>query len=339
MKVEWASRACPLCGAPGNGPVFAESNIDLTALDGFAFASRKLPEYMHPRLIDCRGCGLLFGNPVLSAEMLAGAYRSAAFDTSSEAHDAARTYARGIRKILPRLPDRNGALDIGTGDGAFLEELLALGFQNVEGIEPSEAPRADAKTELRPLIRLGVFRREDFSAGRFALVTCFQTMEHVWDPLDIARSALALLKPGGAFVVVVHNREAFSAKVMGLKSPIFDIEHLQLFSPHTARALMSRAGFTNISVDSFWNRYPVSYCIKLLPLSRCLKAALLGCLKRSVAGRVPVPLPAGNLFCVGFKPSVSKASKTYSATGWFSKAELTSRGQSTPGIERPTRST
>ena len=121
------------------------------------------------------------------------------------------------------------ALDIGAGDGAFLEELLALGFQSVVGVEPSEAPIAAAKPTIRGYLKCGIFAAEQFAAESLDLITCFQVIEHVWDPVKIAADAHALLKPGGLFVIVAHDRRAFSARVMGTKSPIFDIEHLQLF--------------------------------------------------------------------------------------------------------------
>ena len=301
MTAEWVARTCPLCGPAGNGPVFAESNIDMAKLDAFAFASRKLPEYMHPRLIDCRGCGLLFGNPVLSAHTLADAYQAAQFDSGREAHYAGRTYAQYVRKIVSRLPDLDGALDIGAGDGAFLEQLIALGFRNVAGVEPSEAPIAAAKSEVRPLIRKGLFHPRDFPSRRFSLITCFQTMEHVWDPLELARGALDLLKPGGAFLIVVHNRNSLSAKLLGLKSPIFDVEHLQIFSPASARELLLRAGFRSVSLSPIFNSYPLHYWTKLFPLPPTVKEGLLSWMRGSVIGRILIPLPAGNLLCFGFK--------------------------------------
>ena len=303
MNVDWINRVCPMCGSSDQSHVMTESNIDLAKLDGFAFASRKRPEYMHPRLIECSGCGLLYGSPVLSPDTLAGAYQSADFDSGAEAHYASATYANQIRNLIPHLPDLNGALDIGTGDGAFLEELQRLGFQNVAGVEPSEAPYAAAKTEIRKKIRLGVFRPEHFQPGQFALVTCFQTMEHVPDPVAVARGALSLLKPGGAFAIVVHNREALSARILGFKSPIFDIEHLQLFSPRSARRLFTDAGYRRVRVSAIWNRYPLHYWMKLLPLPDGAKAGLLQLMNSSSLGRMLVSMPAGNLICIGYKES------------------------------------
>jgi hypothetical protein len=126
-------------------------------------------------------------------------------------------------------------------------------------------------------------------------------MEHLWDPLGIARAVLPLLKGGGAFSIVVHNRYALSARILGFKSPIFDVEHLQLFSPKTACGLLERAGYKHVQVGLLWNRYPLYYWIKLLPLPDRIKGALLSLAHTSRIGKTLVSLPAGNLVCTGFK--------------------------------------
>src|SRR4051812_23654616 len=129
MGIKMLARSCPVCGSEDASRVFAESNFDPSKLDEFAFASRKLPEYMHHRIIACPVCDLLYASPVPPREDLFDAYEAAAFDSGVEAHHAARTYRRFLKAICRRLPDRVGALDIGTGDGAFLEELVDFGFQ------------------------------------------------------------------------------------------------------------------------------------------------------------------------------------------------------------------
>lgn len=301
MKFEWVERTCPLCGAPpADATVFAASNIDPAKLDEFAFASRKLPEYMHPRLLECAACGLLYGSPVLSVETLAGAYEEAAFDSGEEARYASATYAAHIRPLLPVLPRSGRALDIGTGDGAFLEQLVSLGF-DASGVEPSRAPIAAAKPDIRRRIRHGLFRPEDFPPASFSLITCFQTLEHVSDPLALARGVRTLLEPGGAFVIAVHNRKALSAKLLGLKSPIFDVEHLQLFCPRTARGLLERAGYERARTRVLWNRYPLRYWLRLFPAPAAVKPRLLEWARRSPAGAVEIGIPAGNLIGTGFR--------------------------------------
>jgi SAM-dependent methyltransferase len=282
--------------------LFAEANFDPAQLGEFAYASRKLPEYMHLRLLICGRCDMLYASPAPPPGLLSAAYNDAAFDSGPEAHFAARTYGSFLPNICSNLPDRIGAVDIGTGDGAFIEQLIEHRFTDVIGVEPSAAPIAAAAATIRPLIRHDIFKPGSFAPGSVSLVTCFQTIEHVPDPLSLCREAWKILKPGGAIFLVGHNRRAFSAKVLGRKSPIFDIEHLQLFSPDSFRHLLSAAGFESISVKPFISKYPLHYWMKLFPLPAGVKHVVISSLKAMRLGFMPIPLPAGNLTAVAYKP-------------------------------------
>ena len=302
MNLTWESRSCPLCGSTAEGKVIVESNVELSRLTEFAFASRKLPEYMHCRMVECGACGLLYGNPAVSSESGLNAYKDAAFDSGQESEFAAQTYAKLIAGQLNSIGSREKALDIGAGDGAFLEQLVQLGFRDITGVEPSAAPIACSKPEVRNLIRHDIFRARDFEGQRFDLVTGFQVMEHLWNPGELARDVNSLLNPGGLFVTVTHNLRAFSARLLGDKSPIFDIEHLQLFSEKTIRALLQRSGFTDIRVLPVWNRYPIYYWMKLAPLPQNLKKGLIAVAKQGPLATVSCSLPAGNMAAVARKP-------------------------------------
>src|ERR1700722_6375531 len=301
MKLDFIPRACPLCGGD-DARVLVEATLDEGRLTTSAFASRKLPEYMHSRMVECKACGMLYANPVLRPETLADAYKDASFDSGAESRLAAITYRTLLEPHLAALPSRSSALDIGAGDGAFVEELLALGFTDVIGVEPSIAPIEAAKPATRGHLKCGIFAADQYVAASFDLITCFQVIEHVWDPVKIAADALALLKPGGLFLIVAHNRRAFSARVMGTKSPIFDIEHLQLFDRPTSAALLRNAGFDSIKVSSVQNRYPVDYWIKLFPFPNPVKSGVRRVAEISGVGKLLLSLPAGNLAVVGQKP-------------------------------------
>lgn len=303
MNLELVSRACPICGSREHSSVFAESNVDVAKLDEYAFASRKTPEYMHWRLLDCARCDLLYASPAPTGHSLSAAYEEASFDSGTEARYAAATYAGLLPALKRRLPNLNGVLDIGTGDGAFLERLLDAGFSNVSGVEPSSAPIRAASPRARPLIRRALFRAEDYTPRSFSLITCFQTIEHLEDPLALARDIERLLRPGGAALFVAHNRRAFSARILGRRSPIFDIEHLQLFSPVSLRRLFATAfgDAADVEVGSVFNKYPIAYWVRLLPFPRSLKHPLISFLRFSGAGSLPVPMPAGNVFTIAWK--------------------------------------
>lgn len=302
MGFEWIHRPCPLCNSSNDSHVFAESNIDLATLTEFAFASRKLPEYMHPRLVECADCGMLYGSPVLSADTLSNLYQAAAFDSQEESRLASFVYKRMLEKHCASLPDRKGAIDIGAGDGAFCERLVELGFSHVIGVEPSAAPIAAAQPGTRAMLAHKPFRADDFEQDSVSVISCFQVLEHLSDPLDIAASALGILKPGGLFLAVVHNQRALSARALKLKSPIYDIEHLQLFTRDSAAKLLVKAGFRDVQVRPVWNRYPLQYWMRLFPFPPGIKHSLISIAKASGLGGVQVSLPPGNIAVTGFKP-------------------------------------
>lgn len=300
-KIMMVPRPCPLCSSRDESHIFAEKNIDLDQLDAFAFASRKMPENMHFRLVLCPRCDMLYSNPILPPKAISKAYLEADFDSGKEAAYAAHTYAGFLPRINRNLPDLKGALDIGTGDGAFLGELLDHGFTSIVGVEPSLAPIQAAAERVKSLIHHGLFKPKDFKKDSLSLVTCFQTFEHLLEPMEMCEGAYRILKRGGALYAVLHNRYSLSARILGMKSPIFDIEHMQLFSPESARFMMEKAGFTRVEVKPLFNTYPLHYWLKLLPLSRKAKEILIGILKKAGVGFIPIPLPAGNMAVIGYK--------------------------------------
>lgn len=256
---------------------------------------------MRLRLVSCPTCDLVYASPVPSPEALAQAYEAAAFDSAEEAGYAARSYAEQLGDLLAALPDLRGALDIGTGEGAFLAELLKLGFTDVAGVEPSSAPIAAADPAVAELIEHGVFQAGIRPPGSLSLVTCFQTIEHVPDPAKLVAEAVELLKPGGILALVCHDRRAPINRVLGLRSPIVDVEHMQLFSPSSVVELLRRAGLQGIEHRPIRNRYPVRYWARLAPLPERLQAAVSSGLERSGLGGRPLTVPVGNLLAWGVR--------------------------------------
>jgi len=299
---ELRARACPVCRSTDDSEVFASEKLDAARLDRYAFASRKRPELMRLRLVCCPGCDLVYASPVPAAEVLARAYHHAAFDGATESRFAARTYMEGLGALVQVLPDREGALDIGTGDGAFLAELIDAGFTEVGGIEPSTEPISVADGRIASLIEHDVFRPDVRRSGSLSLVTCFQTIEHVPDPAGLVRDAARLLKPGGVLALVCHDRRAPVNRFLGLRSPIIDIEHQQLFSAVSVARLLQGGGLVDIGQRTLRNRYPLRYWVRLLPLPRSGGELAQKLLARGAGDRA-LSLPVGNLLAWGRKPA------------------------------------
>lgn len=291
-----------MCGSSSeHARTFLEEKIDPARLNEFSFASRKEPEFLNYRMIQCLRCDLVYVDQPPSQQALAAAYHVADYDSAEEANDAAAAYLRELQPVLGKV-GRGAALEIGTGTGVLLEGLAGAGFNTLVGVEPSTAAVESAPAHRRPWIREGIFREEDFEPQSFDLICCFMTLEHVRDPLDIAESVLRLLRPGGAFVTVTHNYRSAVNRILGRRSPIIDVEHMQLFSPQSIAELFRRAGYVDVRARPFANRYALSYWTRLLPLPPALKRSIIRAEDAVGLGRRKLTFNVGNTIVAGFRP-------------------------------------
>jgi SAM-dependent methyltransferase len=115
------------------------------------------------------------------------------------------------------------------------------------------------------------------------------------DPADLLEEVRRVLKPGGVVLAFNHNVSAWSARLLGERSPIIDVEHTYLYSPRTIRRLFEGAGYEVASVTAARNTYSLSYLAQLLPLPDRPKTRLLATLGQSRAGALRTTVPLGNL--------------------------------------------
>jgi SAM-dependent methyltransferase len=282
-SVPWQAlvpRACPVCGNTDGTRELYPERLSAKRLDAMSYASRKEPDYMSLRMVVCPHCDLLYAPRIPPEEFLARAYAETGYDSGAEARAAAASYAEALSGMLDQLPDRASALEIGTGNGALLTHLQEFGFGELVGIEPSREAARGADRAVRDLIRVEGFDPSLWPAGHFTLVIANQTLEHVHDPFRLLGAARRLLRPGGALMIVSHNYRHWLMRLLGARSPIIDIEHLQVFSPASLAFSLRRAGFGEPRIRSFVNRYPLRYWVRLMPVPALLKRPMLAQLGR-----------------------------------------------------------
>jgi SAM-dependent methyltransferase len=295
-------RHCPCCGAgPKQARIFLEERLDPSQLTALSFASRKTPEFMNLRLVQCEVCDLVYADMPPGQDELARAYHASEFDSAQEADDAAQAYIQAIAPALTKLRSRQSGLEIGAGTGTFLDKLVAAGFENVIGVEPSPAAISAAPSHRKAWIRESIFHAADFDAASLDLVCCFMTLEHVRDPGELTRGVASLLRPGGLFVAVVHDWRAPINRLLGRRSPIIDIEHMQLFSAQSIERLFSQAGLTEVQSKSFSNRYELRYWTKLLPLPNAVRGPLMRGMDITRLGSIKISANVGNRVCWGWR--------------------------------------
>jgi SAM-dependent methyltransferase len=290
-----APTSCAICRTAGNADELYPATLTPDAFTAAVFSARRLPDRVHYRLVRCRACGLVRSDPVLGADGLAKLYAASTFDYADELDGLRATYGRALGKVAALVPDRAGLLDIGTGSGFVLELARDAGWSGVRGVEPSADAIAKASPDIRPRIVMDVMRSGLFEAGSFDAVTMFQVLDHMPDPADLLEECRRVLRPGGVVLAFNHNVTAWSARLLGERSPIIDVEHTYLYSPRTMRRLFEQAGYEVASVTPARNTYSVSYLAQLLPLRDRPKAGLLARLRRSRAGGLTLTVPLGNL--------------------------------------------
>ena len=289
---------CTICGR--RLKLYKESNYSKGQVTSFAYSSRKIPEYMHWDLYECKSCRVLYSDCPIDINDIFSKYEGASYDSSEEADYASITYFNYLNKMLPEYP-KNKALDIGTGNGSYLFMLSKAGVRKTIGIEPSKEPIKHANPAIKDKIINSPFRVGMFGNAEFDMVSLFQTIEHVPNSVKLFREVYRILSEGGYFYVICHNYLSFVNRIMGMKSPIYDIEHLQIFSKKSIIRLMKRAGFKDIKVFTIKNRYPLKYWIKLLPLPFISKKRMIHFFENSTAGNKLIGINVGNVGIIARK--------------------------------------
>jgi 2-polyprenyl-3-methyl-5-hydroxy-6-metoxy-1,4-benzoquinol methylase len=146
---------------------------------------------------------------------------------------------------LPRAFPGARLLDIGFGDGKFLESVRAIGWE-VVGIDPDPEVVKNARERGLDVHAGGleVFLGED---SLFDVITISHVMEHVHEPRAVLESCYRLLKPGGRLWIETPNIKSLGASHFrnnwrGLEPP----RHLVLFNCQSLRAALMLAGFSDI---------------------------------------------------------------------------------------------
>src|SRR5579859_904386 len=240
--VKLAPTACAICGTFANADQLYPPTYGEDSFNEHVFSARRSPDAIHYRIVRCRACGLVRSDPAADQASLLGLYERSSLDYAAEIPNLRRTYGRYLARARRRSTGRS-LLEIGCGSGFMLEEALAQGYGAVRGVEPSRKAIAAAAPSVRDSIVPGIIAPGQFSPGEFDTVCMFQVFDHLPEPGAVVDQVRLLLSAGGVLLCFNHNVESLSARLLGGRSPIIDIEHCFLYSPRTMRMFLERHGF------------------------------------------------------------------------------------------------
>ena len=301
-SLELSATQCPICHTADHAVELYPAKLSDEAFNPVTFSARRLPDRVHYRIVRCTACGLVRSDPVADPRIQAELYAKAGFDYGEQVDNLRATYGRYLQKLDALGVKKHALLEIGGGNGFVLQEALARGYAEVTGVEPSEAAIASADPAIRPYMICDLMRPGLFAADRFDVVCMFQTFDHITDPAALLDECLRVLRPGGFLLCLNHNVEAISARLLGERSPIVDVEHPFLYSPKTMARVAAAHGFTVAEVGPARNRVTLRYLAWLAPLPGGIKRRALAWLKNVPIGRLTLSVPIGNLYFIARKP-------------------------------------
>lgn len=248
-----AIERCNLCGAG--------KFVVLTHRDRYGY-----PAEAHA----CARCGLVFLNPVMTADAygdfytrtyrpLVSAYHGRLIDArtiQAEQRDYAAERAALLRPFLAGRARRT-MLDIGGSTGVVSHALAQEFGLHATVIDPAPLELDEARRLGLDTIT-GLVEEHDFGGSRFDVVIICQTIDHLLDVTGtLARVRELLTSAGVLFVDIVDFRAAY-LRNWSVEEAV-KIDHPYYLTEPVTAAYLARAGFEVLRTDYALDHLHVSY--------------------------------------------------------------------------------
>jgi len=161
---------------------------------------------------------------------------------------------RARKNTVLKFKSGGALLDLGCSSGSFLKAMKAPDWR-LFGIEMSADAAQKAHTCSGGQIFNGDLLDADFPDESFDVVTCFDVLEHVYQPRKVMERIWCWLKPGGILYLAVPNIDSAAVKFFG--SYWYGMElprHLTHFSPESLQSMARSANLSKVEIIT--SRYP-----------------------------------------------------------------------------------
>jgi len=237
---------CALCGGSEQRMRFRDGPFNVVAC-----CSCELT-YVTPRLVDEQLIERVYDELYWSSPI---ASERGYTDYAGDAELYLRTFERRVtgleQHLMPRHMGPGRVLDIGCAAGYFLQVMQRRGW-DVHGVEPSRSIAKLAERDLGPgRVHPDLQGDTGFEPKSFDLVTLWDVLEHLPEPVDTLRAAAELLRPGGRLLVETQNVGSLFAHLLGRRWQHYKhAEHLWHFDRRTLDDALSRAGLRTLKMTS-----------------------------------------------------------------------------------------
>lgn len=201
--------------------------------------------------VRCTSCGGIYSN---LTEVAYERTRRNAWNEATPNDAALAFYGPARERAHAEFLDRNPPvgnrrlLDVGCGLGFFLAAAQRRGWE-VRGVDTSPAWVNLANARLgSERVQLASVERASLPRGSFALVTVWDVIEHVFEPIPFLARLRELLAPGGRLFIRTPNIAygypvyAFRRVLLRHDAELGPTNHVVYFTARTMRDALARAG-------------------------------------------------------------------------------------------------
>ena len=203
--------------------------------------------YEHAYLIQCTNCKFVFCERIPTNEELQKHYGTYPHEAGLSEITASR-YRDLLRTFAP-YKQLGNLLDVGSGDGYFL--AIAKEFEwKVFGTEFTDA--AIQVCERKQItMHKGILNPANYRPNSFDMLTSFEVLEHINNPMEEIANFAKLLRKGGLVYLTTPNFNALSRHLIGAKWNVIEYpEHLSYYTPSTLKFLFEKHGFRTLKIST-----------------------------------------------------------------------------------------
>ena len=184
--------------------------------------------------LECQNCNLIFRYPYFKNEDLESYYQNNSFRYKDSIQDKmAKSQALFLNNYLEEKsiePSKINLLEIGSGNGFFLNNLKKLGFKSIDGIEPDLGSVNSAKKKFNIKIDnkfLDKISLEKINK-KYDIIVLIHVLEHMVNPF-IFLNLLLKKFPNSIFFIEVPDVK-YESKHIKLSDEAFSLTSQHLFS-------------------------------------------------------------------------------------------------------------
>jgi len=234
-----ADAVCAYCGRDSSSRLY-----DTDAASGEQYTLRS-----------CDHCRAIFLTPHPTRQQLLDAYSDEYYGETERKFIAPieKTIdwfrAGRARRVAKSLPTKGRVLDIGCGNGGFLNGIADLGYEAC-GIELPGGSAERAKKVPNIEVHVGALEDGAYIGERFDAITMWHVFEHLVEPRKTLERCAEMLDAGGRLYLSLPNIDSWQARIF--KGDWFHADpprHLFFLGPDALTAAVAEYGFERESIS------------------------------------------------------------------------------------------